>query len=78
MRPADLLLRAWQGGRDTAVDFTVTHPLQENQKPGGRVKADHFLKAAEARKVGKYRAPCEAEGWAFILAVFDTWGGTEP
>ena len=78
LRPADLLLRAWSGGTDLAVDVTVKHPLQENQKPWTRQKADGFLKAKEAEKVTKYHQACALEGWAFSPAAFDSWGGVGP
>ena len=76
--PADLLLRAWSGGTDLAVDFTVKHPLQSSQQPWTRQKADGFLKAKEAEKVSKYQTACAREGWAFTPAAFDTWGGMGP
>ena len=77
-RPADILLRAWQGGQDTAVDVTVVHPLQVAQLPWTRMKAESFLKQAESRKVTNNESACKKEGWAFIPAAFDTWGGMGP
>ena len=56
LRPADLLLKAWQGGKDVAVDFTIVHPLQQSQKPWAKGKAEAFLKATEAKK------NCEIQG----------------
>ena len=78
LRPADLLLRAWKGGRDVAIDFTVVHPLQESQKPWTQDKARTFLKTTEGKKVAKYSAACALEGWLFHPAAFDTWGGVGP
>ena len=78
LRPADLLLRALQGGVDTAVDVTVVHPLQAREMPWTKEKADAFLKQAETRKTNKYRAACEQQGWAFVPAAFDSWGGVGP
>ena len=78
LRPADLLLRAWQGGQDTAVDFTISHPLQQNQRPWSGAKAQGFVALQEKRKVTKYKEACRVEGWGFIGAAFDTWGGMGP
>ena len=44
IRPADLLLRAWQEGKDLAVDVTTVHPLQVAQVPLTKAKAEAFLK----------------------------------
>ena len=43
LRPADMLLRAWQGGKDTAIDFTISHSLQTSQKPWTAEKAKAFV-----------------------------------
>ena len=78
LRPADMLLRSWQGGKDTAVDFTISHSLQSSQKPWTTEKAQAFVSLQEKKKVLKYGAACKAEGWNFIPAAFDTWGGMGP
>ena len=75
LRPADLLLVAWQGGIDTAVDFTISHPLQTSQKPWSAEKAQTFVSTQETQKRTKYAEPCRAQGWNFTPAAFDTWGG---
>ena len=73
-----MLLRAWQGGKDTAVDFTISHSLQTAQKPWTAEKAKAFVTLQEKKKVAKYAEPCKVEGWNFIPAAFDTWGGMGP
>ena len=78
LRPADILLRAWQGGKDTAVDVTIRHPLQSAELPWSGQKAASFLKATEKAKESKYKAVCQSEGWSFSPAAFDTWGGLGP
>ena len=72
LRPADLLLRAWVGGKDLAVDVTVSHPLQAAQQPWSADKARGFLASVERRKVAKYKDACKLEGWEFSGAAFDT------
>ena len=78
LRPADLLLRAWQGGKDLAVDVTISHPLQAAQQPWSAEKARGYLAMVEKRKLAKYKEACALEGWDFVGAAFDTWGGVGP
>ena len=78
LRPADILLRSWQGGKDTAVDVTIRHPLQASEAPWSAQKASAFLKATEKAKEAKYKEVCQKEGWSFCPAAFDTWGGVGP
>ena len=33
-RPADILLRHWCGGKDAALDVTITHPLKSDTRAG--------------------------------------------
>ena len=78
LRPADLLFRAWVGGKDMAVDVTISHPLQASQHPWTAEKARGYLASVEKRKVAKYKEACAQEGWEFSGAAFDTWGGVGP
>ena len=78
LRPADLLLKAWCGGKDLAVDVTISHPLQAAQQPWSAEKARGYLAMVERRKVTKYKEACTQEGWDFMGAAFDTWGGAGP
>ena len=71
LRPADILLRAWQGGKDTAVDVTIRHTLQSSEAPWTAAKAEAFLKATEKAKEAKYLTVCRHEGWAFAPAACD-------
>ena len=34
MRPADVFIPHWAGGRDAVLDVTVTHPLQDRTRAG--------------------------------------------
>jgi len=83
LRPADLLLRHWDGGRDTAVDFTVVHgwqvvARQPEAGPATRERWRAFLRKKEQAKRDKYDGPCVAAGWAFQPAAFGCWGGLGP
>ena len=79
-RPADLLLTAWDKGRDLAIDFTVTHPLGADAFPltidvGKRhlTLAEHAKQAQERRE-----STCAAMRWAYQPAAFSPWGGMGP
>ena len=74
-RPADILLRGWEAGRDTAVDLTVVHLCPPSL---GRVEAGtatRLAKHAEARKLKESEAACAAAGYDFLPFVLDAWGG---
>ena len=82
LRPADLLIRHWSQGRDTAVDITISHAWtsqeeRESASPS-RERWRNFLVRKEAAKRNRYLSPCEAAGWAFQPAAFGTWGGLGP
>ena len=64
LRPAYLLLRSFQDGKDVAVDLTVSHGWQvsEQSHTVSREKWRPFLKRREGTKDSKYRAACEAGG----------------
>ena len=79
LRPADLLLRHWQGGQDTAVDFTVVHGWQAAEaRHVSRERWRSFLARKETAKKEKYTEACTKAHWAFIPAAFGTWGGQGP
>ena len=78
LRPADILLRGWAGGRDVAVDVTIAHPLQLAEQPWQVDKAKSFLRRRERLKVEKYEAACHLEGWGFLPMAFSTWATPGP
>ena len=53
LRPADILLAHWSGGRDLALDVTVSHPCQSTELPGSADKARSFLRRKEKAKEKK-------------------------
>ena len=74
-RPADVLLRGWEAGRDMAVDITVVHLCPPSL---GRLEAGTATRLAahaEARKVSESETLCAAAGYDFAPFVVDTWGG---
>ena len=63
-RPADILLKGWEGRRDLAVDVTVVHPLA----PSGDMSVDGAKKALRQAADSKdryYKADCEQAGIGF-------------
>jgi len=77
--PADILLKAWDGRRDLAVDLTIVQP---NPVAGRllRGSAATFLKDKGERKCRENAESCGRMGVDFSPMVFYTWGGgsTEP
>jgi len=73
-RPADVLLRAWDGGRDLAVDLTIVHP---NPTTGRSLRgsAAPFLKDKGEEKNRESADSSGRMGVDFSPMEFDTWGG---
>ena len=78
LRPADLLLKNWFGGQDTAVDLTVCHGWQQSEQNLGREKWRAFLRRKEQAKHTKYDQVCRNANWRFTAMSFGTWGGLGP
>ena len=78
LRPADILLRTWSGGMDTAVDLTVVHGWQQQERLASKEKWRAFLRVKEENKHKKYDAACEKAGWKMLAMAFGTWGGMGP
>ena len=77
-RPADLLLRHFKGGRDVAVDITVTSCLKSSEYPLDVARARTYLAHAEREKVRNNQEVCDHMGWDCMGAAFSPWGGTGP
>jgi len=73
-RPADVLLRAWDGRRDLAVDLTI---VQSNPATGRplRGSAATFLRDKGQQKYRESADSCGRMGVDFSPMVFDSWGG---
>ena len=77
-RPADILLVAWERGRDVAVDLTVTHPLGLAEHPIIVQTAAQHCRRKEEAKVAAEGDLCRQAGWGFTPAAFTPWGGCGP
>ncbi|KAL6544231.1 hypothetical protein OROGR_010728 [Orobanche gracilis] len=72
LRPADLLLYAWDRGRDVCVDLTGSSPLTQSGMmdfvPG------QVVAKAVKHKCEKYRDLCAAKGYGFLPFSFSILG----
>ena len=65
-RPADVLIPHWTGGRDTALDVTVVHPLQSAMVVQAAVTPGYALQEAYKGKMQKPGEDCRRQGLAFL------------
>lgn len=77
-RPADILLIAWERGKDVALDLTVTHPLGLAGHPIIVQHAARHCRRAESTKLASEGDLCRQVGWGFTPAAFTPWGGVGP
>ena len=76
-RPADILMR--HGGiLPHAVDVTVSHPLRISASQAAREEAHSSAALAEKAKDQVSGPACNAVGWGFTPAGFETTGGMGP
>ena len=80
LRPADVLLMHWEGGRNCAVDLVISHPLQLAQYPLSADKASRHCAASERRKVQSIvqHPDFVQSGWGFLPMGFGTFGNAGP
>ena len=69
------MIRGWAGGRDMALDITVTNPLQTATIAGAATEPGFALKAAWDRKMRKARDYCAREGIVFVPLPVESLGG---
>jgi len=73
-RPADILLKAWDGRRELSVDLKI---VPQNLVTGQTLRgsAATFLKDKGEQKCRESADSCGRMGVDFSPMVFDTWGG---
>ncbi|KAL5703887.1 hypothetical protein ACHQM5_022381 [Ranunculus cassubicifolius] len=76
LRPADVLIYGWVGGKHACVDLTGVSPLV-GLGSGVFTVGQAALKAASA-KVAKHEKTCIDNQYAFIPFAFDTFGFLAP
>ena len=81
LRPADILLKGWYAGKDTAVDLTVVHGWQGCQQRASREKWRAFLRKKNkistpntTEHVGKPNGKCGP--WHLVRG--EAWGQRGP
>ena len=76
LRPADILVFGWAGGKHACVDLTGVSPLV-GLRDNGFVAGQAALKA-ELSKVAKHEKACLENQHVFIPFAFDTFGFLAP
>ncbi|PNY11325.1 auxilin-like protein, partial [Trifolium pratense] len=76
LRPADVLVYGWVGGKHACVDLTGVSPLV-GLSNGDFTVGQAGLKAA-SNKVAKHERACSDNQHAFIPFAFDTFGFLAP
>ena len=66
VRPGDVFIPNWTGGRGTALDITVINPLQSSQVAQAATTPGHALTTAYNRKMTQVGEACRREGIVFI------------
>jgi len=73
-RPAEILLKTWEGRQDHAVALAIVHPNPVTVRPL-RGSAAIFLKDKGQQKCRVSADSCGQMGFDFSPMVFDTWDG---
>ena len=76
LRPANLLVFGWAGGKHACVDLTGVSPLAGLRDNG--FVAEQAMKRAETKKVEKHAKACEENQHVFVPLAFDTFGSLAP
>ena len=76
LRPADVLVFGWAGGKHACVDLTGVSPLV-GFRDTGFVAGQAVLKA-ESKKVTKHETACSENQHVFVPFAFDTFGSLAP
>ncbi|KAK1411384.1 hypothetical protein QVD17_37932 [Tagetes erecta] len=76
LRPADVLVFGWAGGKHACVDLTRVSPLV-GLRDSGFVPRQAVLRA-ESKKVAKHETACLENQHVFIPFAFDTFGSLAP
>ena len=76
-RPADLLIHSTSCAH-LACDITISHPLRQSAPPAARCEPNVSASEAERAKTTAQAGPCQAVGWTFQPAGFETTGGMGP
>ena len=74
-RPGDVLIPCWTGGQDTALDLTVTNPLQIGTVGRAAYEPGYVLTVAYKRKMSGAEEECRRQGITFLPMAAESLGG---
>ena len=77
-RPGDIFIPYWTGGKGTALDVTVTNPLQIATVAQASITAGHALTVAYNRKMRDAAEVCRRQGITFLPLAAESLGGWHP
>ena len=73
-RPGDIYLPSWSAGQPSALDVTITFPLQPSLISDA-ARCCFALTNAEDRKYEQYTQKCAKIGIQFVPRAFESFGG---
>ncbi|CAM8889842.1 unnamed protein product [Rhodiola kirilowii] len=71
-KPADILVPAWDDGKDLCVDVSIVSPFVGE---GAEMESGEAARRAEERKISIYGAGCSANGLIFEPFIMESLGG---
>ena len=74
-KPADVFIPHWTGGRSTALDVTVVHPLTPPRLASSAENPGQTLETAFTNKCRVTQDACLQEGIVFLPLPIETLGG---
>ena len=76
--PSDILIPHWAGGRNDALNVTVTHPLQVATRAGASSTPGQAMVIAYDKKMRDREELCSRENVVFIPVVADSLVNSTP
>ena len=74
-RPADVLIKGWEGDTDMCLDVSVVNPATDSAI---RRWPESATKDMEDKKIRESAALCRQNGLLFLPVVMETYGGLGP
>lgn len=77
-KPGDIFLPDWSLGRDTALDVSVTSPIQASLVERAAEVTGYAADARFKTKIASNYSACNQQGVEFIPLIVETHGGWDP
>ena len=74
----DVLIPHWSGGKDVALDVTVTNSLQAATVTMAATTPGHAANEAHERKIREAAEECRQQGIVFVPLAAESLGGWHP